>query len=263
MYCVIRRNKDKIQKCMTETAEPVANDDKRGDGKKSELEAQYLSNVSTAPASVEVVPDNQSILRAKHGSSTGTEHRDGKCVLVLSDDDENVCEDEIIDNDGKTESEDIPITITFPLIPQESTETKVETVVSSRKYRQCHLYISRFEIEAGMWRTMLDDNGKMKTTIYPQVLSESFYPISKGCILQMNTCRMLKRNSKKVATIYAYCGHNRMTTFKLLFFKIQNGNDIEVKVFSNHMTCTHTSKKTRELSGEKGQKKKSLMNIPE
>lgn len=33
---------------MTETAEPVANDDKRGDGKKSEFEAQYLSNASTA-----------------------------------------------------------------------------------------------------------------------------------------------------------------------------------------------------------------------
>lgn len=178
MYCVIRRNKEKIQKYMTETAEPVTNDDKRGDGKKSEFEVQYLSNVSTAPASVEVVPDNQSILRAKDGSSTGTEHRDGKCVLVLTDDDENVCEDEIIYNDGRTESEDIPITITFPLIPQKSTETKIETVISYKKYCQCHLYIGRFEIEAEMWRTMLDDNGKMITTIYPQVLSESFYPIT-------------------------------------------------------------------------------------
>uniref|UniRef100_A0A1B6KCX7 Ubiquitin-like protease family profile domain-containing protein n=1 Tax=Graphocephala atropunctata TaxID=36148 RepID=A0A1B6KCX7_9HEMI len=131
----------------------------------------------------------------------------------------------------------------------ENQETEKSVIKTSRKFVKCHHLIGDFSIDSQTWSAMKDSKERLLTTVYPSIVSQKFFPISKGCVLQMKNINYFKKSGRKILTVYAYCGHNTITTFKLEFYKIFNSKDVLIRVFSNANSCLHEQKKTRELSG--------------
>jgi hypothetical protein len=118
--------------------------------------------------------------------------------------------------------------------------------------------IGNFVIDAKTWELISDPQGKLLTAVYPTIISDRFYKISTGCVVQMKKVSYMKPNcrrkafinsGKHILTIYAYCGHNQKTTFKFVCSTLEYVNDVQVLVFTNAEECYHPKKKTRELSG--------------
>lgn len=78
------------------------------------------------------------------------------------------------------------------------------------------------------------------------------YNISSGCLFQMKSANYNKKRTTfdSHVTLYAYCGHNFSTSFKLKIFNSTKSNSKVVKVYTNQAVCSHPSKKTRNLSGD-------------
>lgn len=92
---------------------------------------------------------------------------------------------------------------------------RTESVVRP-SFAKCKKYLGQFIVDCATWKTMMNiEKTKLVTSVYPQVLSDRFYPLSKGCVLQMHHVNSNKSCHTKPFTVCGYCGHSKSTAFKM------------------------------------------------